>query len=195
VTFTDSSTGTAPLSYAWDFNNDGNVDSTQRNPVYQYASAGTYTVRLAVTNAVGSDSETKTGYIVLTTVTPISSSDVGVFRPSTRQFIFNTVPVTRATFGLSTDIPVTGDWDGDGNTEVGVFRPSTRQFIFNTVPVTRATFGLSTDIPVTGDWDGDGSTEVGVFRPSTRQFIFNTVPVTRTTFGLGTDIPITGKWE
>ena len=64
-------------------------------------------------------------------------TDVGVFRPSTRQFIFNTVPVTRITFGLSTDLPIIGDWDGDDIDDVGVFRSSVRQFIFNTVPVTR----------------------------------------------------------
>ncbi len=85
------------------------------------------------------------------TVSP-TPSQIGVFRPSARQFIFNTAPVTRTTFGLSTDIPITGDWNGDTITEVGVFRPSVRQFIFNTAPVTRTTFGLSTDIPVTGKW-------------------------------------------
>jgi hypothetical protein len=124
-----------------------------------------------------------------------SISDVGVFRPSTRQFIFNTSPVTRTTFGLSTDIPITGDWNNDGITDIGVFRPSARQFIFNTSPVTRTTFGLSTDIPITGDWNNDGITDIGVFRPSARQFIFNTSPVARTTFGLSTDIPITGDWD
>ncbi len=124
-----------------------------------------------------------------------TSEQIGVFRPSARQFIFNTVPVTRLTFGLPTDIPITGDWNGDTITDVGVFRPSTRQFIFNTAPVTRLTFGLPTDIPITGDWNGDTITDVGVFRPSTRQFIFNTAPVTRLTFGLPTDIPITGDWN
>ena len=123
------------------------------------------------------------------------SSQIGIFRPSARQFIFNTAPVTRTTFGLSTDIPITGDWNGDSITDVGIFRPSARQFIFNTAPITRTTFGLSTDIPITGDWNGDTITEVGVFRPSTRQFIFNTAPITRTTFGLSTDIPITGDWN
>ncbi len=125
-------------------------------------------------------------------------TDIGVFRPSAWQFIFNTAPVTRTTFGMGSDIPLTGDWNGDGVTDIGVFRPSARQFIFNTVPVTRVTFGLNTDIPITGDWNGDGVTDIGVFRPSIRQFIldFNNDATVdkRITFGLSTDIPVTGKW-
>ncbi len=124
----------------------------------------------------------------------VTASQIGVFRSSTRQFIFNTTPITRTTFGLSTDIPITGDWNGDDITDIGVFRPSTRQFIFNTTPITRTTFGLSTDIPITGDWDKNGRTEIGVFRPSTWQFISDGSPITRKTFGLSTDIPIVGKW-
>jgi PKD repeat protein len=63
VQFTDVSTGTAPLTYAWDFDNDGTVDSTDQSPGHVYDTAGTYTVKLTVTNAVGSDDEVKTDYI------------------------------------------------------------------------------------------------------------------------------------
>ena len=64
VQFTDTSTG-SPRAWAWDFNNDGTVDSTEQNPVCtkKYTVAGTYTVKLTVTNANGSDSEVKTNYI------------------------------------------------------------------------------------------------------------------------------------
>ena len=65
VQFTDASTGTSTLSYAWDFTNDGTVDSTIQNPAYMYTTAGTYTVDLTVTNVQGTDSEIKTGYIVV----------------------------------------------------------------------------------------------------------------------------------
>jgi PKD repeat protein len=71
VRFTDQSTG-PPTSWAWDFNNDGVIDSTLQNPTYTYNTPGTYTVTLAVSNVAGSDSETKTGYIV---VTPNSGSN------------------------------------------------------------------------------------------------------------------------
>jgi PKD repeat protein len=81
VQFTDQSTGNS-LSYSWDFNNDGISDSTQINPTYTYNTVGTYTVKLTVTNSVGSNSLTKTNYIAVNngapvanfTATPISGS-------------------------------------------------------------------------------------------------------------------------
>ena len=67
VNFTNQSTGIAPITYAWDFNNDGTVDSTEQNPTYIYETAGTYTVKLTVTDAGGSDEEIKTSYITVNT--------------------------------------------------------------------------------------------------------------------------------
>jgi uncharacterized repeat protein (TIGR01451 family) len=66
VQFNDTSAGN-PTSWTWDFNNDGIVDSTEQNPIYIYNSAGTYTVKLTVTNNNGSDSDekTKTEYITV----------------------------------------------------------------------------------------------------------------------------------
>jgi PKD repeat protein len=46
------------------------VDYTIKNPVHTYQTAGTFTVKLTVTNASGSDSEVKTGYIS-TTSSPV----------------------------------------------------------------------------------------------------------------------------
>jgi PKD repeat protein len=46
VQFTDTSTGTAPLTYAWDFDNNGVTDSTLQNPTYTYTDTGTYTANL-----------------------------------------------------------------------------------------------------------------------------------------------------
>ncbi len=60
VQFTDLSTGD-PTSWSWDFGDGGT--STAQNPGHTYASAGTYTVTLTVSNAYGSDAETKPGYI------------------------------------------------------------------------------------------------------------------------------------
>ena len=57
VRFTDTSNGTVD-SWAWDFDNDGTVDSTEQNPTHTYTAAGTYTAKLTVTNSAGQDSAT-----------------------------------------------------------------------------------------------------------------------------------------
>ena len=58
--------GVPPLTYAWDFDNDTVVDSTAQSPTYAYPTAGTYTVKLTVTdNEATSDTETKIGYITV----------------------------------------------------------------------------------------------------------------------------------
>jgi len=60
VNFTDLSTNT-PTSWSWDFGDTGT--STAQNPSHEYTSTGDYTVSLTATNSVGSDTETKTNYI------------------------------------------------------------------------------------------------------------------------------------
>ena len=64
VQFTDTSTGTV-ASRAWDFQNDGIVDSTAPTPSFTYTTPNTYTAKLTVSNPAGSSSTTKT-----ITVTP-----------------------------------------------------------------------------------------------------------------------------
>jgi PKD repeat protein len=70
VSFTDQSTGDLITSCAWDFQNDGVIDSTQENPTFTYTVPGTYTVKLTVTGTAGSDSEVKSGYIVVSPPAP-----------------------------------------------------------------------------------------------------------------------------
>jgi len=63
VAFRDHSTGTAPLTYLWDFG-DG-ATSTEQNPSHNYIRKALYTVKLTVTNAYGSSTETKENYIAI----------------------------------------------------------------------------------------------------------------------------------
>jgi PKD repeat protein len=63
VAFRDHSTGSTPLIYLWQFG-DG-ATSTGQNPSHIYIRKGLYTVRLTVTNAYGSSSETKENYIAI----------------------------------------------------------------------------------------------------------------------------------
>ena len=60
VYFTDQTLGIA-TTWLWDFG-DG-ATSAERNPVHEYTAQGDYTVSLTVTNAAGSDTETKQEFI------------------------------------------------------------------------------------------------------------------------------------
>jgi len=63
VQFTDESTGNV-TAWLWNFG-DGNT-STEQNPVHTYASPGNYTVTLNASNAYGTASLSKPGYIRIT---------------------------------------------------------------------------------------------------------------------------------
>lgn len=71
IQFTDKSTN-GPTSWAWDFG-DGQ-SSTLQNPSHTYTANGTYTVKLTATNAFGKDDESKTGYITVSKLQPLSPS-------------------------------------------------------------------------------------------------------------------------
>jgi PKD repeat protein len=63
VAFRDHSTGSTPVDYLWQFG-DGTT-STEKNPSHIYIRKGLYSVKLTVTNAYGSSSETKENYIAI----------------------------------------------------------------------------------------------------------------------------------
>jgi PKD repeat protein len=110
VQFTDrSNPGTEPITlWQWDFNADGNMDSTDQNPQFAYPNAGTYNVRLRVASAVGSATITRNGYIVVGGPTAYFIADpVSGAAPLTVHFTDHSTP------GES---PITSwEWDFDGN--------------------------------------------------------------------------------
>lgn len=63
VTYNNESSGAEPLSFAWDFDDNGSIDSTQRNPVFTFSLPGTYTTRLMVSNEFGSDTAIATFFL------------------------------------------------------------------------------------------------------------------------------------
>jgi L,D-peptidoglycan transpeptidase YkuD (ErfK/YbiS/YcfS/YnhG family) len=149
-------------------------------------------------------------------------SEIGIFRPSTHLFyldydgngVWNGAAVDKTyNFGITGDMPITGDWNHNGADEIGVFRPSTHLFyldyngngVWNGASVDKSyNFGISGDIPISGDWNSDGISEIGVFRPSTHLFyldyngngVWNGASVDRQyNFGISGDIPISGDWN
>jgi PKD repeat protein len=107
VQFKDLSTGMedpARTSWVWDFQNDGGTDSTSQNPLYTYTTDGNYAVKLTVTNAGGTDSEIKTTYIRVGTITP---SPVANFTATPRT---GSAPLTVQFNDTSTNSPVSWKW-------------------------------------------------------------------------------------
>lgn len=153
---------------------------------------------------------------------------VGVYRPSTRRFyldlngnyVWNNPAggdYISSPFILAGDLPVKGDWNGDGTDEIGAYRPSTGRFYLdlngngswnNPAGGDRITspIGQPDDIPVAGDWNGDGIDEVGVWRPSNFRFyldyngngVWNNPAggdVITNPFGTASATPVTGDWN
>ena len=108
VQFTDSSSN-APTSWSWTFGDGGT--STVKNPSHSYTTAGTYTVTLTATNAGGSNTLTKTGYI---TVNAAPVVPVAAFSGTPTS---GTVPLTVQFTDSSSNTPTSWSWSfGDGGT-------------------------------------------------------------------------------
>ncbi|MDZ7316521.1 MAG: VWA domain-containing protein [candidate division KSB1 bacterium] len=65
-------------SWAWDFDDDGVVDATSRNPLWTYTNPGVYTVKLTVSDGVNSYVERKQNYITVTAAPPNELSGLQV---------------------------------------------------------------------------------------------------------------------
>jgi hypothetical protein len=113
-------------------------------------------------------------------------------------------------YGGMSDVPVVGDWDGDGVTTIGVYRPPHSflndgdigiWLLRNTSdggnPHIIMDYGGTGDVPVVGDWNGDGDSDIGLFRPSDSQWRLWS-DADEFVFRYGddpTDLPIVGDWD
>jgi FtsP/CotA-like multicopper oxidase with cupredoxin domain len=131
-----------------------------------------------------------------------NAAAVTVWRPSTgiwysRPFVF-AGSYTGIQWGLTSDIPIAADYDGDTILDYAVFRPST--FTWFIIPSSSPSTFISTawgttgDMPVAADYDGDGFADVAVYRPSngTWYVLPSSSPGTYTThqWGLTGDVPV-----
>ncbi|HEX6075455.1 MAG TPA: DUF3152 domain-containing protein [Micromonosporaceae bacterium] len=104
-------------------------------------------------------------------------------------------------FGLPSDHPLFGDWDGDGTATPGLFRNGQwllRNRLWGGSVDRTVSFGRPGDIPVVGDWDGDGDDDIAAFRAGRWLFDLNLTggAEERTArFGRPTDSPVAGDWN
>jgi hypothetical protein len=83
--------------------------------------------------------------------------------------------LTTFTYGNSGDVPLAGDWNGDGTDTVGIFRREAGTARWSVAPANSPTgagsthdflFGLPDDAPVVGDWNGDATDSPAIVRAS-----------------------------
>src|SRR5262249_37619432 len=120
-------------------------------------------------------------------------------------------------FGLNTDMPVPGDYDGDGQADVAIYRPAEGKWYV--LPSTTGVaytvlLGQRGDRPLVGglpssissdmtrarDFDGDHKGEITVYRPSEGKWYFlssssHYATVVAKIFGLPTDAPVPGDYD
>lgn len=115
VQFTGIGTSGNPggiLAWAWDFDNDGVVDSTLQSPLHTYTQCGDYTVTLNMVDALGTYTVTKQNYIQTDVIVP--DFTVQMVSPNVLQFTDTSSPA-----------PQTYAWDlnGDGITDSTLANP------------------------------------------------------------------------
>jgi hypothetical protein len=147
--------------------------------------------------------------------------EIGIFRPSAGQFLLVHRPpvlgcglpqcqaiTSTLVFGQAGDLPVVGDWNGDGVDTVGVFRNglwllSNSPNINGSTPqvdVAQFNFGSPGDRPIAGDWDDNGLDTIGVLQNG--QFVItnrlqNFDPNEAVFFILqgASGLPVAGDWD
>lgn len=131
-------------------------------------------------------------------------ADLAVWRPSTGMWYVLGGPGSQQTYqtwGVGTDIPVPGDYDGDGKTDFSIFRPSSGEWwVINSSDnsISVQNWGLSGDIPAPADYDGDGKTDKALYRPSdTTWYIVHSSnqALIQQQFGLSTDTPAPADYD
>lgn len=105
-------------------------------------------------------------------------------------------------FGRPGDIPIVGDWTGEGRDLPGVIRGNTwylkRSFSGGAADITFS-YGRPGDVPVVGDWNGSGRSYPGVVRDGREWLLRPSLsggPATISfTYGREGDVPVVGDWD
>ena len=138
----------------------------------------------------------------------LPNDDPCVYRPSATHFYCDTArnggdAEFSLMFGVTGDIPLLGDLDGNGRDDPCVYRPSVNRFFCDTArnggdAELVIAFGIADDIPLLGDLNGDGFDEPCVYRPSVNRFFCDTArnggdAELVIAFGIADDMPLLGN--
>ncbi|MFO0951497.1 MAG: Ig-like domain-containing protein [Isosphaeraceae bacterium] len=132
--------------------------------------------------------------------------DMVLFRPSTGQFFarfasnayapLSTIITTSFTV-KSGDVPLIGDFDGDGKASLAIYRPSTAQFFVNgeAAPIVFTSVKAG-DVPVVADFENTGRDELAIYRPGSpsQWYINGDGGLLFFNFGGPTDVPVPGVY-
>ncbi|MEP7288598.1 MAG: Ig domain-containing protein [Chloroflexota bacterium] len=205
-----AATGSTPITYALTSGTlppgltlYGNVGTISGTPT----SVGTFTGTVTASN--GTLPNATQNFSIKITSSYVQT--VGIFRPSSATFYLRNANTTGSAdlstpLGTSSDLPIVGDWNGDGISTVGVFRYSTAQFFLRDsnsagAPIVYSfTLGAPGDLPMAGDWGKTGKDGVGVFRPSNGLIYLKKTLTTgfadyQMVLGIPGDKPVAGDWN
>ncbi|MCX9026388.1 MAG: hypothetical protein OIN85_09875 [Candidatus Methanoperedens sp.] len=104
-------------------------------------------------------------------------------------------------YGIDGDIPLVGDWNGDGADTVGICRHGSF-YLRNSNDAGNANsafiYGIDGDIPLVGDWNGDGTDTVGIYRHGSFYLKNNNSAGSADlsfVYGIDGDTPLVGDWD
>lgn len=135
-------------------------------------------------------------------------TDLSVYRPSDGNwYVYGSqLGFLAANWGISGDIPMAGDFDGDGETDLIVRRhigngvdPDIHVLRTSNFTYEGISWGVATDSILIGDYDGDGKDEVAAFRPSEGYWYirdeFPPLSYRAVSWGGVGDIPMSGDFD
>ena len=140
-----------------------------------------------------------------------SVSGIGVYRPSSSQWFFDFDRDGKTdhrinNWGIAGDLPVSGNFAGNGRTGIAVYRPSNNGqwfFDFDLDGVTDKridNWGRASDLPLAGDFEDSGKAGIALYRPSDRTWYFDYDLDGKTNhripqWGIAGDLPVAGDFN